>query len=143
MRWTLRVLRVVLGLVFVYAAYTKLKQPWLLFALSIDSYRVLPEWAVLTVARTLPWAELLLGALLLAGYRLRIVSTAAALLLVGFFAMMVRAHVAGMGIDCGCFGVGESLGPKTLVRDGILLAASAALCICAHVGDRLRSRQMS
>ena len=36
------VLRLLLGAVFVYAAYTKLRQSWLLFALSIDSYQLLP-----------------------------------------------------------------------------------------------------
>jgi hypothetical protein len=51
-------LRLLLGAVFVYAAYTKLRQSWLLFALSIDSYQLLPEWAVYAVARTLPAAEL-------------------------------------------------------------------------------------
>ena len=55
--------RLLLGAVFIYAAYTKLRQSWLLFALSIDSYQMLPEWAVLAVARTLPWFELALGVL--------------------------------------------------------------------------------
>src|SRR6188508_48370 len=58
-------LRVLLGAVFIYAAYTKLRQSWLLFALSIDSYQLLPEWAVFALARTLPWLELALGVLLI------------------------------------------------------------------------------
>jgi uncharacterized membrane protein YphA (DoxX/SURF4 family) len=54
-------LRVLLAVVFLYAAYTKLRQPWLLFAMSIDAYQILPQWAVLALGRTLPWMELLLG----------------------------------------------------------------------------------
>lgn len=55
------VLRVVLGVIFVYAAWVKLREPWALFAMSIDSYQVLPLWAVEQVARVLPWFELLLA----------------------------------------------------------------------------------
>ena len=67
-------LRVLLGAVFIYAAYTKLRQSWLLFALSIDSYQLLPEWAVFALARTLPALELALGVLLIAGVWLRYLS---------------------------------------------------------------------
>ena len=55
------VLRVLVGLVFVYAAYVKLRDPWALFAMSIDSYGILPLRWVEFVARTLPWFEMLLG----------------------------------------------------------------------------------
>lgn len=43
--------RTVLASAFMYAAWTKLRQPWETFALSVDSYRILPEWAVLALAR--------------------------------------------------------------------------------------------
>lgn len=122
-----KLLRLVLGAVFIYAAYTKLRQSWLLFALSIDSYQLLPEMAVLGVARTLPWLELALGILLIAGVWLRYLSIAAAGILGLFFTIMVVQYFRGAGIDCGCFGVGEPLSAKTLARDGVLLAAALAL----------------
>jgi uncharacterized membrane protein YphA (DoxX/SURF4 family) len=128
-RAALILFRAVIGGVFIYAAYTKLRQPWMLFALSIDSYGMLSEWAVLAVARTLPWFELTLGALLLAGVWLRYVSVAAAGLLGLFFAMMTLAYTRGLGIDCGCFGVGEALSPRTLARDGALLGIAIALAV--------------
>jgi uncharacterized membrane protein YphA (DoxX/SURF4 family) len=121
------VLRLLLGAVFIYAAYTKLRQSWLLFALSIDSYQLLPEWAVYAVARTLPLFELALGILLMAGVWLRYLSILAAAILGLFFSVMVVSYFRGVGIDCGCFGVGEPLSAKTLVRDGLLLAAAIAL----------------
>ena len=40
------ILRVALGAIFVYAAWIKLREPWALFAMAIDSYQVLPVWAV-------------------------------------------------------------------------------------------------
>ncbi len=129
---------VALGAVFLYAAYTKLRQPWMLFAFSVNSYQLLPEWAVVAVARTLPWVELLLGLLLLSGYQLRYVAAAATAVLLLFFAVMVRAYVRGQGIDCGCFGLGEKLGVRTLLRDGLLLAFSLALTFAAFLTARAR-----
>lgn len=126
-RWLLRAGRVLLGAVFVYAAYTKLRQPSMLFALSIDSYRLLPPWAVIVLARTLPWLEMLLGLLLIVGYQWRYAAAASSVLLVVFFGVMLRSHFKGLGIDCGCFGIGEALGPKTLLRDGLLVLLSLVL----------------
>ena len=105
-------------IVFLYAAYTKLRQPWLLFAMSIDAYQILPEWAALTLGRILPWLELLLGLLLATGFGLRYSAAGASILLAVFFAVMVRAYAMGMKIDCACFGLGEAIGPGTLARDG-------------------------
>src|SRR3954464_9925770 len=131
MRWVRLFLRLALAGIFIYAAYTKLRQPWLLFAMSIDSYGMLPQWAVLAVARTLPWFELLLGLLLASGIGLRYVALAASLQLLIFLSVMVRAWMKGLGIDCGCFGAGEALGWKTLTRDGALTAGAVLLTISA------------
>jgi uncharacterized membrane protein YphA (DoxX/SURF4 family) len=125
------VLRIMLGLVFVYAAWTKLREPWHLFAMSVDAYGLLPSWAVIVVARTLPWAELLIGVFLISGWQLRIFAAAASLLLLGFFSVMVRSHIAGLQIDCGCFGGDDPISPRTLARDGSLLAASLLLTAMA------------
>lgn len=117
--------RLVLAAVFLVAAVIKLRQPWLLFAASIDTMQLLPEPAVLLVARVLPWTELLLGVLLLFGAKMRYAAPVATGLLLIFFSVMVKSYLSGLEIDCGCFGPGEALGPKTLARDGALLAMSA------------------
>ncbi len=118
------VIRVALGAIFAYAAYIKLRDPWALFALNIDSYGVLPMWAVQLVARTLPWAELLIGVLLIAGLFRRTATVATSLLLALFFSLMVRAYAKGMEINCGCFGPGEAISWKTLLRDGSMLGGA-------------------
>jgi uncharacterized membrane protein YphA (DoxX/SURF4 family) len=125
------VLRVALGAVFVYAAWLKLREPWALFAIGIDSYQVLPLWAVESVARALPWFELLLGALLIVGVWRRASTAITSLLLAMFFTLMIRAMVKGLDIDCGCFGPGERLSWVTLLRDGALLATSLLLTAMA------------
>jgi uncharacterized membrane protein YphA (DoxX/SURF4 family) len=129
-------LRVALGAVFVYAAWTKLRQPWELFAMSIDAYKVLPYKAVVVVARTLPWAELVIGLALMAGRWLRVSAGAASLLLLVFFALMVRAYAKGMEINCGCFGLGDAISPRTLARDGALLAGCLFLTWTSFRGRR-------
>ena len=114
---------------FLYAAYTKLRQPWLLFAMSIDAYQLLPEWAVLTLGRAIPLLELALGLMLAAGVALRYTAGIASVLLAAFFAIMLQAYIKGMGIDCGCFGLGEKISPLTLTRDGIFLAMAITLAL--------------
>ena len=54
---------------------------------------------------------------------------------VGIFALMVRTYSLGLEINCGCFGPGEQLGKKSLLRDGSLLAFSLAVTICAFLSN--------
>lgn len=131
LRLMIPALRILLGVVFVYAAYVKLKDPWELFAMAVDAYNLLPQWVVIVVARTLPWAELAIGLLLMAGRLPKIAAAAASVLLGGFFALMVRAYFLGMEIECGCFGPGDPISGLTLLRDGTLLAAAVGLAVAA------------
>ena len=127
------VLRIVLGAIFIYAAYVKLSESWRLFAAGIASYELLPMRAVELLARTLPWFELLIGVLLIAGRWLRVSTLATSGMLLVFFGLMVRAYLKGMTIDCGCFGPGETISWKTLLRDGSMLAGSLVVTVAAFV----------
>ena len=121
------ILRLLLGAIFLYAAYSKLKESYTLFAMSIDAYQILPEQGVVAVARTLPWVELALGLWLLIGYRIAPAAITATAILGAFFAIMAFTYGKGAAIDCGCFGLGEATTWKTLLRDGSLVAASGVL----------------
>jgi uncharacterized membrane protein YphA (DoxX/SURF4 family) len=143
--------RLALAAVFLFAAYTKLR-PALpgpfstdsvrlslsLFATQVDSYQLLPEKAVTFVAYTLPFFELILGLLLITGWQLRYVASLTSALLLGFFGVMLRTYSKGLEINCGCFGPGETLGVKTLLRDGSLLALSLAVTVGAFFQGRTR-----
>jgi uncharacterized membrane protein YphA (DoxX/SURF4 family) len=133
--------RFALAAVFLVASYAKLKpqgaMAWsgasvktslAMFAMQVDSYQLLPVNAVNFVAHTLPPFELFLGLWLLSGIALRFSSLITTLLLAGFFTVMVRTYTLGLEVSCGCFGPGEQLGWKTLLRDGSLLALSLAVC---------------
>ena len=126
-------LRVGLGAIFVYAAWIKLRDPWQLFAMSIDSYRILPLGAVELAAHVIPWMELAVGLLLIAGLWLRISGSIVSLLLLTFFVLMLRAYSKGMASDCGCFGPGETISWKTLLRDGTMGAAALLLTTMAFL----------
>ena len=132
----LLVLRIALGAVFVYAAILKLTDPWELFAGAIADYKLLPPWAVIALARSLPWAELAIGALLCFGLFLRSAASACTLLLLVFFGLMVRAYIFHMQISCGCFGPGELISWRTLLRDGSLLGVSAVVSWLAFARKR-------
>ena len=128
-RWLLVIGRLILGVIFVYAAYAKLRAPWIEFAGSLAAFQLLPDNLLEPIARTLPTFELILGLALISGIWQRWFSLLASLLLLLFFSVMVRSYAMGLQIDCGCFGPGEALGPKTLVRDFTMLALAAAVTI--------------
>lgn len=151
--------RLGLAVIFLLAAYAKLRPqdavPWSLaslkitssslgisatfFAMQIDSFQLLPAWAVSPFAHTLPWIEFVVGVLLLGGLGLRYVSLAASLLIALFFSVVVRTYALHIAINCGCFGPNEKLGPWTLFRDGSMLVLAIAVTIGAFLMHR-RSR---
>jgi uncharacterized membrane protein YphA (DoxX/SURF4 family) len=141
--------RLALAVIFLYAAYAKLKpqaqMPWSgasirtslsMFAMQVDSYQLLPPQLVSAAAHFLPLFELFLGLWLLSGILVRYSLLFTTLLLGGFFALMVRTFRMGLEINCGCFGPGERLGPMTLLRDGSLLAFALAITIAAFLMRR-------
>ena len=140
--------RILLGGVFVYAGYSKLFLPnqhfWpyfvlkfslssnlSTFAFQVDSYKVLPAAAVAFVAYTLPIAEIVLGLLLLIGWRLRVWASLITLILLGFLTVVTRAYLLHMEINCGCFGAPEPLTGMTVLRDGALAALAVLMTIFA------------
>src|ERR1700677_4892407 len=121
--------RLALAGIFLFAAYAKMKPQaatgWSsgsiktslsMFAMQVDSYQLLPPQIVSPVAHFLPPFELFLGLWLLSGILFRYSALATTLLLCVFFAMQVRTYRMGLEINCGCFGPGERLGPKTLLH---------------------------
>jgi uncharacterized membrane protein YphA (DoxX/SURF4 family) len=139
--------RVALGLIFLYAAYAKLyfNGSWHLgdynffFGMAINSYNLLPLWAVEWMARVLPWVELLLGAFLIIGVGLRWAGSIASALLLVFIVAMTRAYILGLEIVCGCFGNNEKLGPGTLIRDSSMLVLALAVTIGAFLIKRRKA----
>jgi uncharacterized membrane protein YphA (DoxX/SURF4 family) len=144
--------RLVLAAIFLFAAGAKMKpqagMPWTagsvktslsMFAMGVDSYQMLPPWAVSPFARLLPPFELLLGLWLLTGVALRISGLLSTVLICAFIIAMYSAYHRGLTISCGCFGPGAQIGPTDLIRDGLLfLPLALAVTIGAFLIRRKR-----
>lgn len=151
--------RLALAVTFILAAYGKLRPqtaiPYTLsslkitpaslgismtfFSMQVDSYQILPAWAVAPFAHTLPWLELAVGILLLTGFALRYVAIVATLLLTVFYAAVIRSYALHLAINCGCFGPNEKLTAWTLVRDGLFFALGVTLAIGTFLMHRRNS----
>jgi uncharacterized membrane protein YphA (DoxX/SURF4 family) len=117
------------GSLFVYAGLAKFTAPEA-FADSIAAFHMLPAAFVGTAALSLPVFEVLTGACLLAGWRVRENALAAGFLSVAFSAVLIQARLRGLDPDCGCFGPREwaPLGAvPPLVRNAVLLAGALFL----------------
>ncbi len=131
--------RLALGGIFVYAGYAKLSYPnhnlWpyfmlkfsvsanlSTFAFQVESYKVLSASGSAFVAHTLPYVEIVLGLLLLIGWKFRIWAAAVTAILAGFLILVTRAYLLHMDINCGCFGTPEPLTIMTVLRDAALVA---------------------
>jgi len=145
--------RLVIGGIFIYAGYSKLFlpnfmwSPWFAlkfsvssnltnFAFQVESYKLLSPAGVNFVAHTLPFAEIVLGLLVLIGWQLRIWATLITLILLGFVAAVTRAYLLHMNINCGCFATPEPLTGWTIVRDGALAALAVAMTAFAYIEAR-------
>ena len=94
--------RLVLGGVFIYAAYYKIVDP-AQFAKSIWYYHLVPGQVINISALILPWLELLTGVALILGAYYRGAVLWVNILLLVFIAALASAAYRGISIDCGCF----------------------------------------
>ncbi|MGA4687861.1 MauE/DoxX family redox-associated membrane protein [Micromonospora sp. AB353] len=76
---------------------------------AVNAYQVMPYDVATVIGAALPFVELALGVLLLAGLATRVSAGVSAALLVVFIAGIASAWARGLAIDCGCFGSGGQL----------------------------------
>jgi len=141
--------RLLIGGTFVYAGYAKLVYPnhnlwpWFMlkfsisanlstFAFQVESYKILGAAASSLVAHTLPFVEIVLGLLLLIGWKLRVWATTVSAILLGFLAVVTRAYLLHMDINCGCFGTPEPLTIMTVLRDSALVLLALLMTVFAY-----------
>jgi len=121
------VVRIYLGLVFLFACYHKILDP-AAFALDIATYQILPLALINLMAIVLPWVELVAAVMLIAAWHTR----TAALLIIAMMAIftvaIMIALAKGLDMSCGCFAsqgaVDDPISWRTVLRDlGWLLLA--------------------
>lgn len=141
-------LRILTGIIFAYAGFSKLIEPFENFRGMINEYEVVPYAWSTPIALILPWFELVFGVFMILGYLPKITS----LVLAGMSLMFLftlgasNALLEGANKDCGCFG---QYGPihlkvwQVFVMDFIILLLSLKLSSLkdhAFSVDRLLSR---
>jgi uncharacterized membrane protein YphA (DoxX/SURF4 family) len=97
-------------------------------AMSVRAYELLPVGLANFLGYVLPWIEIGMGLLLIAGVAVSIVGLLGALTMFAFVIAIAQAWARGLSIDCGCFGGGGQVDPEdtkylsTILRDiGFLL----------------------
>lgn len=145
--------RLVLGVIFIYAGYSKAFFPnhmlWPFFflkfsistnitnfALQVEAFKLLPPWGVQFVAHTLPFTEIALGLLVLIGWRLRIWASLLTTIMLGFLFVVTHAYLLHMNINCGCFATPEIIGPRKILEDTILSILAVAMTWFAFIEAR-------
>jgi len=107
---------------------------------AVRGYQLLPEAGERLVARVLPYVEILLGVLLVAGLGAPLVPAAATVLFLVFFAGLTINLLRGRReLDCGCFAFAKTEGSAPRIGwfhagRALVLAALAASLLLAPGG---------
>lgn len=102
---------------------------------AVRGYQIFPEPLVVPFATVLPYLEIALGLLLVAGLATRLAAVLSAVVLVAFIAGVISAAARGLSIDCGCFGgggdvpAGQTAYVQEILRDLGFLALAGYLVI--------------
>ncbi len=120
------VLRIGLGLLFIYASLDKIWNPGL-FAKSISNYRILPLPLLHISAIILPWLEFLCGLALILNKYPRAANAWIAGLLLVFIMAVISAMSRGLDFNCGCFNVNEATANLGFGK----IAENIGLLLCA------------
>lgn len=129
--------RLILAGVFIYSGYVKIQEP-LQFAVAISGYKLVPENLIFPMAKYLPWFEIILGAAILIGWKIRYFSAAAAALLLVFIAVLGITIARGIEANCGCFSLDEPISPLTVLRDSLILIPALYLAFEPRLTRRWR-----
>jgi uncharacterized membrane protein YphA (DoxX/SURF4 family) len=115
--WIALAFRLYIGGLFVFAAMYKINYA-AEFATTIASYRLVPYWAVNALAVFMPWTEIICGALLILGIRVRSVCTVIVALLSVFTVAIFINLLRDAPISCGCFHtIEDPISWWTILRD--------------------------
>ncbi|MFE7590892.1 MauE/DoxX family redox-associated membrane protein [Kitasatospora sp. NPDC057512] len=131
--WTGTAARLLLGVVLGYAGLLKV-QDLAEAGRTVVLYRIVPEDTAQLIGGVLPFIEVSLAVLLLAGLATRVVAAGAAVLMVVYIAAIASVWARGLSIDCGCFSSGGTVTDGAvrgyvvdIARDLVLLAAAVLL----------------
>jgi putative oxidoreductase len=122
--WLIIFLRILLGIIFIYASYDKILDPGK-FARDITNYHIIPMGFENLIALIIPWLELFIGIGLIAGFMVNGASIISGGLMVIFILFILQAMLRGFNIECGCgLKDGEMVGWNKILENLVFLGAS-------------------
>ncbi len=122
--WLIVLIRVLLGVIFIYASYDKILDPGK-FARDIANYHIIPFGLENLIAIILPWLELFIGIGLIAGLMVDGASMISGGLMTIFILFILQATLRGFNIECGCgLKEGEMVGWNKILENLVFLGAS-------------------
>ena len=135
--------RLILGVIFIYASYNKILHPKA-FAEVIYNYQILPDGFINVTAIFLPWLEMLMGIFLIMGFWMPGTVIWCNTLLVVYIGALCFNLARGLDVDCGCFSTtkGRSISIETILWDAAFLALSGYLFFFVFI-KRTRNNKMS
>ena len=107
---------------------------------AVRAFELVPSWLERPIGWGLPFLELGLGLLLIAGLFTRPAAVAAGLLLVAFLIGVISAAARGLSIDCGCFGGGGQVAPGQSAYTWKIVRDLGLLALCGWLIRWPRSR---
>jgi uncharacterized membrane protein YphA (DoxX/SURF4 family) len=123
--------RLTLAVTFIWACIHKIAEPYE-FGMQVATYQILPLALVNLQAIILPWVELVVGVLLIAGLLTRPAALVTCGMNVMFIAAIAMALAADLHLQCGCFSsaeAGEEMDTSLIVRDSAMFVLGAALTV--------------
>lgn len=125
------VVRVIIGCLFVYSSMSKFID-LTLFSEIVQKYNVLPVEMVAYFSIFLPGLELVIGVLLIIGYKIKSASLLSALLMIIFVIAIFLNLLRGEDFDCGCFetswlGIDTTIGWPIIIRNIVWFLLSVLL----------------
>jgi len=120
--------RLILGVIFIYASYDKILHPKA-FAEVVYNYQILPDGLINVTAIVLPWLEMLMGIFLIMGFWMPGTVIWCNTLLVVYIGALCFNLARGLDVNCGCFSTtkGSTISIETILWDVAFLALSVYL----------------
>ncbi len=129
--WVLFSMRMVLGGVFGFSAWSKIMAPQAL-ADAIVGFEIIPGSIALEAAIMLIWLELFCGIFMILGLWARATVIVITGMLTLFELGLISVVVRGIEVNCGCFGQFTEMmvGWDTIMRNMVLLVFCVSLLYC-------------
>lgn len=126
--WALFSMRMILGGVFSFSAWSKIMAPQAL-ADAIVGFEIIPESIALEAAIMLIWLELICGIFMILGLWARATVIVITGMLTLFEIGLISVVVRGIEVNCGCFGQFSEMavGWDTIIRNMVQLVFCASL----------------